>query len=391
MYGVVSWTPGSQRRLCALCVFAVIRNAVSRLPDPTAPPILKPGMNEIVLEPGAIENIDRYLPTAYAYAVIADNNVAHLHAQLVTRRLTNAHVFTFDAGEQSKTRDTWAALTDQMLERGLGRDTCVIALGGGVTTDLAGFVAATYMRGIPIVQVPTSLLAMIDASVGGKTGVDVRAGKNLVGAFHQPSAVIIDPLVLLTLPEADLINGLAEAVKHGAIRDRGYLTWMTDTAEGIFERRTQNLVSLIGRSIQIKNEFVGGDEREAGQRAALNFGHTIGHALEQVSNYAVPHGHAVALGMLIESEIGTALGVTSADTVKHIYNVLQAVRLPHTIVIDDPGPLVEATRTDKKAREGRPRYVLLERAGRVARTPEREWTWVVPDDVVRAALKQFCV
>ena len=198
-------------------------------------------------------------------------------------------------------------------------------------------------------------------------------------------------LALLTLPEADLVNGLAEAVKHGAISDAAYLDWMEDTTEGIFERRAHNLQTLITRSVQIKSAVVVADEKERGQRATLNFGHTIGHALEQISNYAVPHGHAVALGMLIESEIGTALGVTNPDTVKRIYHVLQAVRLPHTIVIDEPGPLVEATRLDKKARAGLPRYVLLERAGRVARTPEREWTWAVPDDVVREALKQFCV
>ena len=348
-------------------------------------------MEPIVIEAGATTRITDYLPDAHNYAVIADDNVAKLHGIHIAKLLGNAELLTFPASEAHKTRETWAALTDEMLRRNFGRDCCVVAGGGGVTCDIAGFVAATYLRGVPVVQVPTSLLAMIDAAIGGKTGVDVAAGKNLVGAFHPPHTVIIDPLVLQTLPDAELSIGLAEAVKHGAIADTTYLRWITESAAAIFERQRSALEHLIKRSVEIKSAHVEGDLREGGKRAALNFGHTIGHALEHTSNYAVPHGHAVALGMLIETEIGTALGVTDADSVKEIYHALQAVQLPHTIVVDEPEPLLAATRSDKKARQGAARYVLLERAGVVARTPAGEWTWEVPDDVVREALKQFSV
>lgn len=348
-------------------------------------------MERIVLKAGAASHIAEHVPQAHGYAVIADSNVARLVGSLVTQGLTNAHLFEFPAGEAHKTRETWAALTDAMLERGLGRDCCVIGLGGGVTCDIAGFVAATYLRGVPVVQVPTSLLAMIDAAVGGKTGVDVAAGKNLVGAFHQPYAVVIDPLTLQTLPDPELSNGLAEAVKHGVIAEASYLDWITESANSIFERRPDTLESLIKGSIEIKSDFVRNDEREAGKRAALNFGHTIGHALERVSTYAVAHGQAVGLGMLIEAEIGTALGVTDSNATKRIYRALQAVRLPHTIVVDQSPPLIDATRSDKKSRGGQARYVLLERIGSVARTAQGEWTWEVADDVVREALEQFSV
>jgi 3-dehydroquinate synthase len=340
------------------------------------------------IQPGSLSQIRDHLPDAHAFAVITDANVAH-YAHRIAELLEQVHVFEFPAGEANKTRATWAQLTDALLARGLGRDSCVIAVGGGVTCDLAGFVAATYMRGVPVVQVPTSLLAMIDAAIGGKTGVDVPAGKNLVGAFHPPHHVLIDPAVLHTLPDAELSNGLAEAIKHGAIADANYLQWITESATSIFERRMHTLESLIRRSVEIKLQFVAADPREAGERAALNFGHTIAHALEQVSGYAIQHGHAVALGMLMEAEIGRAWGITHPDVTKDIYKALQRVHLPHEIVFTDTAPLIAATRADKKARAGAVRYVLLEKTGRVARTEQGEWTWDVTDDVVSDALRQF--
>ena len=348
-------------------------------------------MHPIVIEAGSIERIRAHLPDAHAYVVVSDSNVAALHAQRVQRAIPSSHLLTFPAGEASKTRETWQALTDAMLDLHAGRDSCVIAVGGGVTCDLAGFVAATYMRGVPVVQVPTSLLAMIDAAVGGKTGVDVPAGKNLVGAFHAPHAVVIDPAVLTTLPDAELSNGLAEAVKHGAIADRAYLDWIAESAASIFDRRLHTLESLIRRSVEIKSAFVKDDVRETGARAALNFGHTVAHALEQLSHYEVTHGRAVGLGMMIEAEIGVALGVTHERVTADIANALAHVRLPDSIVVENGMPLIEATGHDKKGRSGEVRYVLLETVGKVARTEAGEWTWAVPDDVVRKALRQFSV
>lgn len=345
----------------------------------------------IIIEPGALDALARHVPRAHAYAVIADSNTRPLYAERVARQLGNSQIFHFPAGEANKTRETWAALTDAMLAHELGRDACVIAVGGGVTCDLAGFVAATYLRGVPVVHVPTSLLAMIDAAIGGKTGVDVPAGKNLVGAFHPPFAVVIDAVVLNSLPDAELSNGLAEAIKHGAIADVDYLDWIADAAPELFERRLHSLDSLIRRSVDIKSACVAEDPREAGKRAILNFGHTIGHAIERVSDYAVPHGHAVALGMLVEAQIGVAMGIAAADTPQRIRRALAAVRLPQELRDVDVRALLDATRTDKKRRAGAVRYVLLERAGRVARNPDDAWTWAVPDDVVTEVLTELAV
>ena len=345
-------------------------------------------MNPIVIEAGALDSVADLLPRAHGYAVISDTNVAELYGEKLTSKLPNSTLLTFPAGEANKTRETWAALSDLMIERGFGRDSCVVALGGGVTTDLAGFVAATYMRGVPVVQVPTTLLAMIDAAIGGKTGVDTDAGKNLIGAFHDPSRVIIDPNVLQTLPDEELSGGMAEAIKHGAIADRVYLEWIVDSMTSIFDRDTDALETLIRRSVDIKLDHVQEDPREKGKRAALNFGHTMGHAVEREFDYGISHGQAVALGMIMESHIGVAAGVTAPGTPDIITEAVDAANLPHFAGFDDFEGLIEATRSDKKARGGAVRYALLEKVGAVARTGDGEWTTAVADDVVRETLKQ---
>lgn len=344
---------------------------------------------KVVLEAGGLDRIGSWLPEAHSYVIIADSNVAEIYGRRLQRQIPGSHLLSFPAGETSKTRETWARLTDQMLELRIARDTCVLALGGGVTCDLAGFVAATYMRGVPVVQVPTSLLAMIDAAVGGKTGIDVAAGKNLVGAFHPPDLVVIDPTLLTTLPEVEFSSGLAEAIKHGAIADRDYLEWIGDVGDAIFDRRVPTLESLVRRSVEIKSQFVEGDLRETGKRAALNFGHTIGHALERVSNYRLHHGHAVAIGMVVESEIGIELGVTDKHVSTEIRLAVQRARLPQETVIVEPGRLLEMTASDKKVRAGAVRYVLLERIGRVARGEDGSWSQPVPDAVAGQVIARF--
>src|SRR5687768_16305039 len=177
---------------------------------------------DVQIDPGALDRINGLVPHAHTYAIIADSNVSAIYAARISKQLPNATVLTFQAGEANKNAKSWQQLSDELIGNNAGRDTCIIALGGGVTGDMAGFVAATYMRGVPIVQVPTTLLAMIDASIGGKTGIDIVGGKSLIGAFHQPYAVIVDPEVLQTLPKNELRYGLAEAIKHGAIADAAY-------------------------------------------------------------------------------------------------------------------------------------------------------------------------
>lgn len=323
---------------------------------------------------------------AHRYALIADDRVAGLYAEQVLALLRKsgqrAESFTFPSGEANKSRQSWADLTDRMLAAGLGRDTAVLALGGGVVGDLAGFVAATYLRGVPLVQLPTTLLAMIDSSVGGKTGIDTSAGKNLVGAFHPPRVVVADVSVLRTLPPAELRAGLAEAIKHGAIADRDYLDEIDAGLEAILRVDAGTMVPLIVRSVQIKADVVSRDERETGPRKALNFGHTIGHAVEAASEFRLLHGEAVAIGMVAETVLGEAVGVTEAGSAERLRAVIERAGLPTSIparfVAED---LLDRTRVDKKARAGRVEYVLLERLGSAS------WGHAVEDESVLAALR----
>ena len=304
--------------------------------------------------------------------------VRELHTERVCEELRHAglsvDLYSFPAGEPYKTRETWALVSDAMLEAGCGRDTALLAFGGGVPGDLGGFVAATYMRGLPFVQVPTSLLAMIDASVGGKTGVDTPAGKNLVGAFHQPHCVVIDPELLQTLPEAHLRAGMAEAVKHGAIADAEYLRWIDENAEALLAGEPQALARLIVRSVEIKAEIVARDEKESGPRKLLNFGHTIAHAVEAVSGYAMLHGEAVAVGMVEEARIGERSGVTASGTAARLRNLLTKIGLPTSLPIDFAADqVIDWTRTDKKARNGRVEYALIQEIGTPLAAREGRW------------------
>jgi 3-dehydroquinate synthase len=328
---------------------------------------------------------------AHRYAVISDSQVADLYGERLLSSLTDAgleaSLFKFPAGEWNKTREVWGEVTDRLLRSGYGRDSVFIALGGGVTGDLAGFLAASYMRGVPIVQVPTTLLAMLDSSVGGKTGLDTQAGKNLVGAFHQPAQVLIDPEVLKTLPAPQLAAGLAEAIKHGLILDAGYFEEIATGLEAVFACETGRLAALVARSVELKAEVVSRDEREEGYRKVLNYGHTVAHAQETLSGYEWLHGEAVAAGLVAEARIGEAAGITEAGAAVRIAQLLEAARLPFEL---DPDLTAEnffkALAADKKRRGGRARYTLLAAVGRVAGSAEGGWTHEVSDDLVREVL-----
>lgn len=335
-----------------------------------------------------IGDIVRRAAPAHRHAVITDETVGPLYALEVTRALGHgAETFTIPAGETSKTRETWAALTDAMLTAGFGRDTTVVAVGGGVVGDLAGFVAATYLRGLPVVQVPTSLLAMVDASVGGKVAVDTPAGKNLVGAFHQPAAVVIDPDVLRTLPLVHRRAGLAEVLKHGVIADECYFAEVGAQRDILLaDAPGEALVATIARSVEIKSAIVAADEREGGVRKTLNFGHTIGHAIEQQSGYSLLHGEAIAIGMVAEAILGERLGVTEPGTASRIARALDDAGLPTRV---PPGltarAILDLTRSDKKVRAGAVEYALPRRVGAMA-GDDAGWSIAAADGDVLAAL-----
>ena len=336
--------------------------------------------------------LEEYAP-AHRYALVSDSNVAALYGESTILQLKDAglsvDLFTFEAGERSKSRTTWCELTDRLLHAGFGRDSCLIAMGGGVTGDLGGFVAATYMRGIPVVQVPTSLVAMIDASIGGKTGVDVEAGKNLVGAFHAPNLVVADPDVVATLPRAERAQGMIEAVKHGAIMDDAYFDELEQEMPVLLDGDAALLERAVARSVELKSAVVSEDEREEGRREILNFGHTLGHAIEAACSFRVPHGTAVACGMVLEACLGVSLGVTDPAVVERLEQVLGRVGLP--IGIPDgaaPDDIMTYLASDKKVRHGRTRFVLLSQIGAV-HFADGSWSQPVDEDAVLSLVNTF--
>jgi 3-dehydroquinate synthase len=317
-------------------------------------------------------------------AVISDDRVA-----AVVPCPIEAPRFLFPAGEGSKTREQWARLTDQLIVAGFGRDSGLVAVGGGVTGDLAGFVAATYLRGVPLLIVPTTLLAMLDASIGGKTGVDTASGKNLVGAFHQPVAVVSDPDTLTTLPDEELGTGFAEAVKHALIADADHFAWLEASANRLLGRDPDALEALVRRSAAIKAAIVEADEHEAGRRAWLNAGHTVGHALETGSAYQLRHGDAVAIGLVVEARAAEAEGIAEPGTATALERVLQRfclpTRVPPQISLEAS---VDAMQLDKKNRNGVVHCVFPARVGTMSGGTGEGWTHPISVHVIRRILDQ---
>jgi shikimate kinase/3-dehydroquinate synthase len=298
--------------------------------------------------------------------IVTDTNVGRLHASKL-QSLSSAEIITVPAGEQYKRLETISNLYDQFLAAGLDRQGTVIALGGGVIGDMAGFAAATYMRGVHFVQCPTSLLAMVDASVGGKTGVDLPQGKNLVGAFKQPAAVIADLETLKTLPPKEFAAGMAEVIKSGLIGDPTLFERL-ETSAGAINREspTEALRSVVVDSIRVKQTVVQEDPFESGRRAVLNLGHTFGHAIEQVSGYQVSHGYGVAMGLVAAARLSAVLGHCDPELESRIDRVLVKHQLPVYIPTNlSAEAIVQAMSSDKKKKGGKVRFILIRDVGDV--------------------------
>ena len=319
---------------------------------------------DILLERGLLDRAGEYirpLTRAVRAAVVSDSHVAPLYADRVLASLQargfETSLFVFEAGEASKRLSTIEQMYQHFFEHDMTRTDLVVALGGGVTGDMAGFGAASYLRGVDFVQIPTSLLAQVDSSVGGKTGVDLPGGKNLVGAFWQPRLVLIDPDTLNTLPEAFFRDGLGEVVKYGCIRSKG-----------LFERLERENVrdcieEVIEECVTIKRDVVERDERDTGERAILNFGHTFGHALEKLGNYtAMTHGEAVAAGAAILTRLTEGKGLTAAGTGERLDALLQKLGLPRSSDFSLP-QILAATRGDKKSTGKSINFVFLREIG----------------------------
>ena len=333
---------------------------------------------EIIIERGCLDELGArcaaLFPAGAKAAVISDSNVFPIYGERALDSLREAGFapssFVFPAGEGSKQLSTVGDMLGFLAQQGLTRSDFLVALGGGVTGDMAGFAAACYLRGVSFVQVPTSLLAQVDSSVGGKTAVDLPQGKNLAGAFHQPSLVLIDPDTLGTLPPLFFSDGMGEVIKYGCIRSRALFETLRDAAD-----LAPQMESILFSCVDCKREIVEHDEFDTGERMVLNFGHTLGHALEKAHGYTgLTHGAAVGIGMVLIARLGEHMGLTEDGTAEQIASLLEKYGLP----VSDSAPLdqiVEATALDKKGLGGDLRIVLLHTIGDsfVHRLPRAEF------------------
>lgn len=343
----------------------------------------------VMISPGLLSDGEAWRPVIgrrSSILVVSNEVVAPLYLDCLCGALEGLPLETLvlPDGEQTKNFDTWTRVIDRLVDMRAGRDACLLALGGGVIGDLCGFAAATYMRGVAYIQAPTSLLAQVDAAIGGKTGINHPQGKNLVGAFHQPLAVMADTAALETLPRRHFVAGLAEVVKYGAIRDAGFLQWLEQHSAEVGEREPDCLGRVIETCVRHKAEVVAADELEAGQRALLNFGHSFGHALESATGYQqYLHGEAVSIGMVIAAMLSEARGLCPPGTAQRLSVLLSGFGLPVALPADLPADtLVRAMVLDKKNRDGRTSLILLRAAGQAmidTRSTEAE---------IRAAIEQ---
>jgi len=309
------------------------------------------------------------LPKAAAAVIVSNETVAPLYAERLRERLLAAYrrvdLVVLPDGEQHKGWESLSRICDHLLGEALDRKTVLFALGGGVIGDMTGFAAAIYMRGVPFVQVPTTLLAQVDSSVGGKTAINHPLGKNMIGAFYQPERVIADLDTLDTLPERELRAGLAEVIKYGPIADTGFLCWIEDNLDALLARDKAVLAYAVRRSCEIKADVVGQDEKEQGLRAILNFGHTIGHAIESGLGYGEwLHGEAVACGMVLAADLSHRLGLMPADFTARLKALIERAGLPVVPPRLGAERYLQLMRVDKKAEAGAIRFVLIEALGR---------------------------
>ena len=312
----------------------------------------------------------RKLGSAERTVIVSDDRVFALYGEALKNSLQEAGIrtgeFVFPHGEQSKCMDVYESLLESLSESGLTRSDLLVALGGGVTGDLCGFAAATYQRGIRFVQIPTSLLAAVDSSVGGKTAINLKSGKNQAGCFYQPSLVICDPETLRTLPEEEYRNGCAEVIKYGMIKDAGFLRKLKE------QPAREWIGEVIFRCVSMKRDVVRADEFDTGERMLLNFGHTLGHGAEKLSGYQIPHGMAVAMGMASITRATVKNGICPKETEEELLRLLQMYDLPTELPFEKEA-LVQAAGADKKSSGQQIRIILPEEAGRcVIRTIPRE-------------------
>lgn len=362
---------------------------------------VNPIQYEVYMGTGLLDRMAQDLrekPLAKRYAVVSDDRVAGLYGKKMMESLEKqglkAQLFTFPQGEASKNRKEKEHLEDAMLAAGFGRDSAVIALGGGVVGDLAGFVAATYMRGIPVLQVPTTTLAMADSAIGSKTAVDVPYGKNLIGAFHSPVAVYMDMGFLPSLDERNYFAGLVELIKHSFIRMPALQDFLREHRDTVCLRQGEDyfavMETLFYQNSAVKNEIVSRDQQESNLRKVLNYGHTLGHSVEMASHFEKIHGECVAIGIAFAAYLSWRLGYCEEEWAQKQVRLLreyhQDTRIPENLTTEQ---LIQGMKTDKKVRDGKTEWILLAGPGQLVRRPDGAYGIPVEDDVLRECLEGF--
>lgn len=336
---------------------------------------------------GLVGNIQKF-------AVITDSIVKDLYGEKVCNLLIeagySADLFVFEAGEKSKSRETKAMIEDEMLAKKYRRDCCIIAVGGGVVTDLAGFIAGTFGRGVPFINYATTLLAAADASVGGKTAVDTPLATNLIGLFNQPKKVYLDIATWKTLPARQLSSGMAETIKHACMASREFFDFLDENMEKIMNVDTEACEYIAEENCKIKYHVVEKDERESGLREILNLGHTVGRAIETVSDYKLSHGEAVSIGMIAQMKLGCELGYVTQQEIQDVSNLLEKANLP-VVIPDyiDREELVKKLYTDKKVKNGTLRFVVQKGIGNVVEFEEGVFATPVTESVARKIIMEM--
>lgn len=328
------------------------------------------------------------------FAVVTDSNVKDLYAEDIYNRLLEngytADLIVFPAGEKSKTRQTKEYIEDTMLEKGYRRDCCIIAVGGGVVTDVSGFVAGTFGRGVPFINYATTILAAADASIGGKTAVDTPLATNLIGIFNQPQKVYLDIATWKTLPERQVYTGMAETIKHACLADKEFFEYLENNMEAILNIEADKCEYISEKNCEVKYQVVMKDERESGLREILNLGHTVGRAVETVSDYELMHGEAVAIGLVAQAKLSHKYGYMTSEEVDRLVVLLKLAKLPTEIPsYIDKEVLVKKLYTDKKVKNGQLRFVLQKGIGAVVQIGENDFAKPVSEDDAREIINMM--
>lgn len=320
-----------------------------------------------------------------SYVIITDSNVVKLYSKRINLPY---NLITFKAGEKRKNIDTYKKILERLCIKNIDRKAVILALGGGVVGDVAGFVAATYMRGIDYIQIPTTLIAQVDSSVGGKVGVNLKAGKNLCGAFYQPKRVYVNVTTLKSLPKRELRSGLAEIIKYGVIADKELFNFVENNIKQIFDCEEKVLIKIIKRCCEIKAKIIEKDEKENNLRKILNYGHTVGHAIESLSNYYINHGEAISLGMIAEAYISNQLGYLSKETLYRIKAILKRAGLPIKVGRIKIGEIINKMKIDKKVMDKRIRFVLPQQIGKM-KSVKGEYGITIEKRLIKEAISKI--